>query len=998
MAVLEFEFKGIDQNFRSSASNVLNDIDKIKKAFGSIGVGIGVDLKTALDGQKVALNDTKIQTQELVKAGKELDNQNKQTRNSIAELTLEQKKLTAEQRASRANLQDSPYSRLSRELNEMRNEAKNLGAEMLKLSMKGDTTSKEYLKLEQAFNKVQSKITPLDSSLKKLDSSLGQNQRRVGAYGNALGGFESAQGSANGVAMEFTRIIQDAPYGMMGIGNNIQQLTSNFGAYRDQLAQVAAQQGKTLTSMQMFQGIATSFLSTGNLISLAVAGITSAWTFYTMQQQKANKATEEATKSRKNAKDSLDAYVESMSSLTGALLKGEQSAEKELIRLRLLNDTYKNSNASVQQRKNAYNEMISMYESYFGKLTDEQKKVFDLGKHYDQLTNAIIKTAKARALEDEMVENAKKLRALDKQRNTEVNNYNKLQQAQNDKQLTYADALLGKLGEENKALAKIGLVRQLTLTGQEDNLKEQAKINEAVNKWVITSGKIADINKDNEDIYKQINEIVSQGAVISTNFGNVTKNTTKSLKDQRDYLLEIQQILQNSQSRVDTSGEILNWDKELIKVHDYYDSQNLALDKMLVSSQRAYKDDSAKRQQIEQAINSTRITLHNNMINELSKIDDKYFSEGIAKVAELNAKYSDSMDLDTRSNALKKVRDEFAKLREEFKNDPIISQEMLDKWQENQTLKVNWEFDNKDLEEWGKLNDRIQETIDKPFNGKNTRSIQSELEKRIDIIKRLLEQLSRATGQPFDQAEFDRLSTELKTKSTEKYNLEQAKKDIQDYVSIANNGLNSVFTNLKGNIDEFGLKTRSVFYTLGETLGDLIKQLANKNTAKFMESITKDAKSFSDLKDNWKNMSSQDKWSVGLGFAGGAVSGLTPQTSSGGQAIGGALSGAAAGASIGGVYGAAIGAVVGGVSGLLKAAKNRRQEKILLQQYEEQKKANALLERMNALTYASQIIGQKTEYGIVSGVRRNEFGQIVSVVQGQDIIMVADRANQQKGR
>ena len=164
-----------------------------------------------------------------------------------------------------------------------------------------------------------------------------------------------------------------------------------------------------------------------------------------------------------------------------------------------------------------------------------------------------------------------------------------------------------------------------------------------------------------------------------------------------------------------------------------------------------------------------------------------------------------------------------------------------------------------------------------------------------------------------------------------------------------------------------------------------------------MESITKDAKSFSDLKDNWKNMSSQDKWSAGLGFAGSAVSSLTPQTSSGGQAVGGALSGAAAGMAFG-PWGAAIGAVAGGVSGLLKASKNRRQEKILLQQYEEQKKANALLERMNALTYASQIIGQKTEYGIVSGVRRNEFGQIVSVVQGQDIIMVADRTNKQKGR
>ena len=85
-------------------------------------------------------------------------------------------------------------------------------------------------------------------------------------------------------------------------------------------------------------------------------------------------------------------------------------------------------------------------------------------------------------------------------------------------------------------------------------------------------------------------------------------------------------------------------------------------------------------------------------------------------------------------------------------------------------------------------------------------------------------------------------------------------------------------------------------------------------------------------------------------------------------------------------------------AGILKQAKNRRQEKILIKQMEEQKKANRLLERMSALTYASQIIGQKTEYGIVSGMKRNEYGQIVSVVQGQDIIMVADRTNNGKNR
>lgn len=996
MAELRFDFISADKGLKASLDAYNKDIDKLKSSFSEVAKGMNTDvIKSALGVQKLALGETKQAIQENIKAGKELDNANKETRNRIAELTEETKKYTLEQRKLKdANKSSSggAYSQLSRELNEMRNEAKNLGAEMIRLENSGNKNGVTYGILSNKFKTAQNSANSLDLQVKKLDGSLGQHQRNVGNY-------VKGQANANGVAMEFTRIIQDAPFGIMGIGNNIQQLTSNFGYYTDKLKETALEQGKVLTSMQVFKGVASSFLTTGNLISLAVAGITSALTYYTMWQQKSNKATEEATKARKSAKDSLDAYVESMSSMTGALLKGEQSAEKELIRLNILNDTYKNSNASVQQRKNSYNEMISMYEKYFGKLTEEQKKVFDLGKHYDQLTNAIIKTAKARALEDEMVENAKKLRALEKQRNTEVSIYSKLQQAQNDRQLTYANAILGKYGEEGKALAKIGLISQLTSKGQEDNLNEQAKINEAVNKWVVTSGKITDINKDNEDIYKQINEIVSQGAIISTEFGKIEKNKNKTLKDQRDYLLEIQAILNASQSRVDTGGEITNWDKELIKVHDYYDKQGLALDKMLVSAERAYAKDSVKRKQIESAVVQARITLHTNMINELTKVDNKYFAEGIAKVAELNAKYSESMDLDTRSSVLKKVADDFSKLREEFKNDPIISTDMLDKWQSNQTLKVNWEFDNKDLEEWGKINDRIQEAIDKPFVGKNPKSIQAELEKRIALIKNLLEKLSRATGQPFNEDEFNRLKSQLSINSTDKLNLEKANKDIVDYVNIANNGINNVFTNLRTNVDEFGLKARSIFYTLGETINKILDDVKSKNMAKFTEELTKtNEKGVIEIGKNWKEMSSQMKWSAGLGFAGSAVSSLAPKTSVGGQALGGALSGAGAGTAILPGIGTAVGAAVGAVAGALSAAKNKKQEQIQQKQLEAQLKANALLERMNALSYASQIIGSRTEYGIVTGVNRNEFGEITLRVNGNDLVGSFNRTNIKNGR
>ena len=403
MAILEFEFKGIDQNFRSSAANVLKDIDKIKSAFGGIGGG-SVDvsgLKKGMDevraSIKLAESDNKmflatkladtrqagieelnairsVETQkqqayrttgEAWKAQREqeknigvgLDNSFKETRNSIAKLNEEQKRYNATQRETRDALKavssERPYTQLTAEMNRVRKEAQDLGAQMIRLEMAGDKTSAEYIQLATAFKTAQQSLNPLDTAVKKLDGTLGQHQRNVGNY-------QQTQSGANGVTMEFNRIIQDAPFGMMGIGNNIQQLAANWQHYAQQQRTAADGTKIAVSNMSLMKGAISSLFAPANLLTLGIATITSAWTYYTMSQQKANKVTKEA-------KDELDKYVESLSSLNSALLKGEQNSEKELTRLNILKKVYEDSNATLTQRKNAYNEVISMYEGYFGK-------------------------------------------------------------------------------------------------------------------------------------------------------------------------------------------------------------------------------------------------------------------------------------------------------------------------------------------------------------------------------------------------------------------------------------------------------------------------------------------------------------------------------------------------------------------------------------------------------------------------------------------------------
>src|SRR5690606_8190454 len=69
--------------------------------------------------------------------------------------------------------------------------------------------------------------------LRKELRRLQQDQKSLSAVsvttGKSIGGLGKQTSNANLALQEFSRVIQDAPFGIMGIGNNIQQLTANFG-------------------------------------------------------------------------------------------------------------------------------------------------------------------------------------------------------------------------------------------------------------------------------------------------------------------------------------------------------------------------------------------------------------------------------------------------------------------------------------------------------------------------------------------------------------------------------------------------------------------------------------------------------------------------------------------------------------------------------------------------------------------------------------------------
>jgi len=91
---------------------------------------------------------------------------------------------------------NSLYKQESARLTELRNKAKDMAMNLIRLTDKFGKNSVEVRRATAAFREAQAGVNRLDGQLRRVDSSLGQNQRNVGNYSSALGGLKNILGAA----------------------------------------------------------------------------------------------------------------------------------------------------------------------------------------------------------------------------------------------------------------------------------------------------------------------------------------------------------------------------------------------------------------------------------------------------------------------------------------------------------------------------------------------------------------------------------------------------------------------------------------------------------------------------------------------------------------------------------------------------------------------------------------------------------------------------------
>lgn len=833
----------------------------------------------------------------------------------------------------------------------------------------------------------------LNERLKTFDASLGNFQRNVGNYQSAMKG-------SNAVSMEFARIIQDAPFGMMGIGNNIQQLTTNYVNYANQVKAAAAAQGLQVGTGTILKGALTGLLSPMSLLTIGISAVTAGWTAYTMWAQKSAK---EARNAAKEAKKSADDYLMSLDQITQARLKGEQSAQTEVSTLRSLFSVYTDGNANIKARKAAYEQLQQLYPDYFKNIKFEQTASDATKKAYDELTNSILATARARAAGDLIAKNS--IRQLENEQKILDIRKEQLKAAEEQRRI---EQQTSKVDTKFGGGAAIADVRAAAAKKVRD-LDEQI--------YNLSTDTVL-LNKSNERLLKSINGELDKGAKLTGSIGKSTHQTYKALIDYQKQILEVKSKGLNAAELVQTTG----LEEEITKINQKYEGLNKNLDAIQTQYRNKYKDNSDKIKSLDAQTLAARNSLLESKEIEINQKRIDYAVKTAEAIAQIDARSTNEIE-NNREKDLARVEERYIKESQRYKDNTEVlkrlAQERVD-----EIANINAKYDKKDEDDRQKVIDKITDIQNKAFS-ENEKTRKKELDDRIEKVRELITEygkLLKLQGKDTSGLEsmFGNIAIDLTSKATA---TPSPKKDNTYITRAIRSSIGNVIGQTLSSIEQIGQKNYEIEkkysdMRIGATqeqiaLFNEMEQLEKSISTSFMatignvfQSITKGlndvfTKAISEKLTNLiKDMPLQigglsEKISTalvaGASMAGGIISGISKPTSAVGQGIGGALSGAAAGFSIGGPWGAAIGGVIGAIGGIFGASKAKKQEELQKQQLEVQKKQLEEQKRANALAYTSSIIGQMTNQGIITGIDRSAFGDLVAKIEGKDLLLVIDR-------
>lgn len=237
-------------------------------------------------------------------------------------------------------------------------------------------------------------IESLDTKIKELDASMGIHTRKVGDYASGFNmlGFQIQQ-----VAREFPALAYGPQAFFSAISNNFPMLADEVAKV---IKEVRALRAAGEAYVPVWKQIAKSIISWQTLL---VAGVT-VLTLY-------GKEITNWVASLFKGKTTIDASAAALERFNSAMAQGSVSAQSELTKLNLLYRAATDLSRPYEERAEAVKKLQDIYPAYFGNMAAEQVMVGNAVGAYENLRDAIIEVAQAKAAQELITENViKKLK------------------------------------------------------------------------------------------------------------------------------------------------------------------------------------------------------------------------------------------------------------------------------------------------------------------------------------------------------------------------------------------------------------------------------------------------------------------------------------------------------------------------------------------------------------------------------------------------------------
>lgn len=235
-------------------------------------------------------------------------------------------------------------------------------------------------------------INQADAKIKELDATIDNHQRNVGNYGKQWNGLSM---SIQQVGRELPSLAYAPKVFFSAISNNLPILADEIKRARIEY-DLLKKSGQSATPV--WKQVASSLFSWQTALTVGI-------TLLTLYGDKVV----DWVAGLFNAKNVMKSLVDIQQQLNDVQLKGVQNAQSEITKLELLYKATQNASKPIRERKKAVDELQKSYPDFFKNLSEEEILTGKAADAYARLTSSIIASARARAAQDKMTENAKKI-------------------------------------------------------------------------------------------------------------------------------------------------------------------------------------------------------------------------------------------------------------------------------------------------------------------------------------------------------------------------------------------------------------------------------------------------------------------------------------------------------------------------------------------------------------------------------------------------------------